>query len=58
MPFKWPYRGEFLPDQWYRNLSHRVLEAIERIDVDVVWAVVANDLPDLKQKIENVIREK
>jgi uncharacterized protein with HEPN domain len=28
------------------------------IDVDVVWAVVVNDLPDLKQKIENAIREK
>ena len=28
------------------------------IDVDVVWSVVVNDLPDLKQKIENVIREK
>jgi uncharacterized protein with HEPN domain len=28
------------------------------IDVDVVWAVVVNDIPDLKQKIENAIREK
>ena len=26
------------------------------IDVDVVWAVVANDIPDLKQKIENAIK--
>jgi uncharacterized protein with HEPN domain len=28
------------------------------IDVDAVWAVVVNDIPDLKQKIENAIREK
>jgi len=26
------------------------------VDVDVVWAVVVNDIPDLKQKIENAIR--
>jgi uncharacterized protein with HEPN domain len=28
------------------------------VDIDVVWAVVVNDIPDLKQKIENAIREK
>ena len=28
------------------------------VDVDVVWAVVVNDIPDLKQKIENAIRNK
>jgi uncharacterized protein with HEPN domain len=28
------------------------------IDVDVVWAVVVNDIPDLKQKIKNAIRNK
>ena len=28
------------------------------IDVDIVWTVVVNDLPDLKQKIENAIRKK
>jgi uncharacterized protein with HEPN domain len=26
------------------------------VDIDVVWAVVVNDIPDLKQKIENAIR--
>lgn len=26
------------------------------IDVDVVWAVVVDDIPDLKQKIENAIK--
>lgn len=26
------------------------------VDVDVVWAVVVKDIPDLKQKIENAIR--
>ncbi len=28
------------------------------VDVDVVWAVVVNDIPDLKQKIENAVKEK
>ncbi len=28
------------------------------VDVDVVWAVVVNDIPDLKQKIKNAIRNK
>jgi len=28
------------------------------VDEDVVWAVVVNDIPDLKQKIENAIRNK
>jgi uncharacterized protein with HEPN domain len=28
------------------------------VDVDVVWAVVVDDIPDLKQKIENAIRNK
>ena len=28
------------------------------VDVDVVWAVVVDDITDLKQKIENAIRNK
>ncbi|PWB54203.1 MAG: nucleotidyltransferase [Candidatus Methanoperedenaceae archaeon] len=28
------------------------------VDADVVWAVVVNDLPDLRQKIVNAIRNK
>jgi len=34
-------------------LAHRYFG----IDVDIVWSVVARDLPDLKRKIESILEE-
>ena len=34
-----------------------ILEAIERVDLDKVWGVVENDLPELKRSVRSVLGE-
>ncbi|MCD4844486.1 MAG: DUF86 domain-containing protein [Methanosarcinales archaeon] len=52
-------REKYYEIPWSQIIGMRniLVHAYFGIDVDVVWSVVVNDLPDLKQKIEKAIRD-
>lgn len=34
---------------------HHILEAIESVDIDVVWQTITEDLPALKKQLESLV---
>ncbi|OQB28025.1 MAG: hypothetical protein BWY10_00829 [Chloroflexi bacterium ADurb.Bin180] len=59
--FKLPpeIRAQYDAVPWSRILGmrHILVHDYFRIDPDIVWAVVEKDLPDLKPKLESMLRE-
>jgi uncharacterized protein with HEPN domain len=57
--FKLPdeLREEHLEVSWARILGmrHILVHDYFRVDPDIVWAVVENDLPDLKTQIQAIV---
>ncbi len=52
------FRKKYPEIPWSKIIGMRniLVHTYFGIDVDVVWAVVVNDLPDLKQKIKDAIK--
>lgn len=43
--------------QNYRNDSNRLIHGYFEIDLDIVWAIVEQDLPDLVPRLENILAQ-
>jgi len=53
------FRNEYPDIPWSKIIGMRniLVHNYFGIDVDVVWAVIVNELPDLKKKIMEIIKE-
>jgi uncharacterized protein with HEPN domain len=54
------FRAQYPDIPWRAIASMRnaIVHAYFRVDLDAVWAVVREDLPGLKKRIENIMEEK
>jgi uncharacterized protein with HEPN domain len=40
-----------------RGMRNRLIHDYNEIDIELVWQTIQNDIPDLKKKIESILKD-
>ncbi len=46
-----------IPWHLMRGMRNRLLHDYNEIDIELVWQTIQNDIPDLKKKIESILKD-
>lgn len=52
------FKEKYSEIEWYKvvGLRHRIVHEYFGIDLEIIWQILHKDLPELKQKIEEIMK--
>jgi len=53
------FKEKYLEIEWYKvvGLRHRIVHEYFGIDIEIIWQILHKDLPELKRKIIEIMKE-